>query len=241
MTRFVSRALALSTILLLSACAFADSSMFLNFAGLGDLQQVNNFYNGSGLTSTPNFGVTFSSNFYGLLPTPAGHGDFAKTPTGMPAIFLCGTTCMSGAGMKVTGTINVNGGFGSGLNFFYAFLATKPGQVETVTVWSGANGTGTILATISLSANACSSAPFYCTWSQASLSFSGTAHSVTFTGPADQLGLSDITIGSSRTAIPEPSSIYLLGTGLAGVSLGSIRRLFGGNRFGRKLFGRKQS
>jgi len=230
MTRSISRAAFLSIVLILSASAYASSGELLNFSGLGDLQQVGNFYNGSGLTSTPNFGVTFSSNFYGLLPAPAGHGNYAKTPTGQPAIFICGATCGSGAGMMATGTMNVNSGFSSGLNFFYSFLATKPGQTETVTVWSGANGTGTVLATISLSSNACSGPVFYCTWSTVGLSFSGTAHSVTFTGPADQLGLSDITVGSSSTAVPEPSSIDLLGTGLAGISLGSLRRYFVGKR-----------
>jgi PEP-CTERM motif len=228
MTRSVCSAVVLSILLLLSASAYANSGILLTFQGVGDLQQVGNFYNGGGLTSTPNFGITFSSNFYGLLPTPAGHGNYAKTPTGMPAIFICGATCGSGAGSAVTGVMNVAPGFTNGLNFFYSLLATKPGQTETVTVWSGANGTGTILAVISLSSNACAGPVFYCTWSQAALSFSGTAHSVTFTGPADQLGLSDITVGSSTTAVPEPSSIYLLGTGLAGVSLGGIRRLFSG-------------
>jgi len=49
---------------------------------------------------------------------------------------------------------------------------------------------------------------------------------VTFSGPANELGLADITLGSNSTAVPEPSTIYFLATGLTGLSVGSIRRFF---------------
>jgi hypothetical protein len=101
--------------------------------------------------------------------------------------------------------------FSNGINFYYSALFAS-GQSETVTIWSGANGTGTVLATIVLGSNDASCGfPAYCNWSNAGSNFSGTAHSVTFSGPANELGLSDITIGSSHTAIPEPSAAYLSG------------------------------
>src|SRR5258708_34314782 len=65
-----------------------------------------------------------------------------------------------------------------------------------------------------------------CIWTSVSTSFSGTAHSVTFTGPADEMGISDITLNSTRTALPEPSSIYLLAAGLAGNSSGEVCPVF---------------
>jgi hypothetical protein len=121
--------------------------------------------------------------------------------------------------------MNVASGFSSGLNFYFAFDPSVAGQTVTVTVWSGANGTGSVLATISLSSNACATSPYYCTWTQIGQSFSGTAHSVTFSGATgNQLGLTDITLGSSMTAIPEPSSIYLFAIGAAGISLGALKR-----------------
>jgi hypothetical protein len=221
MTRSVCSALIFSTLLALSISAHANSGELLNFQGLGNLQQVGNFYNGDGISGTPNFGVTFSSNFYGIWPTSRnGAGNFAPTPVGTPPIFVMGPT----DGLQATGTMNITNGFSNGLDFYYAFNPMSAGQNVTVTVWSGANGTGSILLTISLSSNACSGTPYFCTWTQVGNSFTGTAHSITFSGPADQFGLADMTLGSSKTAIPEPSSILLLAVGGAGISLGALRR-----------------
>lgn len=202
--------------------AFANSGELMTFQGLPNMQQVGNFYNGGGLSSTPNYGVTFSSSFYGLLSVyNGGSGAFSPTPTTTAAIFVNGTT-----GSPAIGVMNVAAGFQSGLNFFYT-AGFAAGQTGTVTIWSGANGTGTVLATITLGNNngGCSGFPAYCTWSNAGATFSGTAHSVTFSGAANELGLADITIGGSSTAIPEPSSVYLIGTGVALISLGKMRRL----------------
>ncbi len=221
MIRSVGSAVVLSFLLFLSSAAFANSEgELLNFQGLGDLQPVGNFYNGGGMPFTPNYGVTFSSKFFGLRSVyNGGSGAFAANPTGTPAIFMNGAM-----GSTVTGYMNVNGGFGGGIQFFYT-----AGFSETVTVWSGANGTGTVLATIALAPNngSCTGFPTYCNWSSAGLNFSGSAKSVTFTGTADGIGLADITLGSSSTAIPEPSTFYLLGTGLVGVSLSRLRKLIG--------------
>jgi hypothetical protein len=225
MRSFYSAAI-LSILLIFSASAFASSGEFLNFQYLGNMQQVGSFYNGGGLSSTPNYGITFSSNFYGLTSTAnGGAGNFMATPLGTPAIFLANS--LSGPnGLKVTGFMNVAPGFSSGLNFYYTagFALT---QNETITVWSGQNGTGTVLATMTLSNNdgGCG-AIAYCRWTSAGLSFTGTAHSVTFSGPSNQFGMTDMTVGGSTTAIPEPSSIYLLGTGLLGISFRKIRRFF---------------
>ena len=223
MIRFVcSKAALLSLVLLMSASAFANSSEFLDFTGLGDLQTVGNFYNGGGVPGTPNYGVTFSSNFFGLRAIAnGGAGNFSSTPTATPAIFINGTT-----GTAATGVMNVTNGFSSGLNFFYT-AGFASGQTETVTIWSGANGTGTVLATIALSNNnAGCTAPLYCSWTNAGLTFNGTAHSVTFSGPANELGLTDITIGSNVPAVPEPSSVYLMGAGILAISAGWMRKYF---------------
>lgn len=222
MRSFCSAAI-LSIVVLASASAFASSGELLNFQYLGNLQQVGSFYNGGGLSSTPNYGITFSSNFYGLTSTAkGGGGNFAPTPLGTPAIFMA-NSLTAPSGLNVTGMMNVAPGFSNGFSFYYTagFALT---QNETITVWSGQNGTGTVLATLTLSNNDSKCA--YCNWTSTGLSFTGTAHSVTFSGPSNEFGMTDMTVGGSTTAIPEPSSIYLLGTGLLGVSFRKIRSWF---------------
>jgi hypothetical protein len=216
MVRFAFGAvLCLVLVALVVPAAWANSTDLLTFQGLTDLQPVGNFYNGAG-AGVPNYGVSFSSNFYALKSVyQGGAGAFAADPTNTPAIFINGVT-----GAQTTGSMNVGPGFTSGISFFYTAAFT-----ETVTIWSGANGTGTVLATVSLAANnsSCSGFPSYCNWSAAGLTFSGTAKSVTFSGGANGIGIADITLGQSTTAIPEPSSFLLMGTGLV-AAYGKARR-----------------
>jgi hypothetical protein len=200
-------------VILCASLAHANSVELLNFAGLKDGQPVGNFYNGgSGIGDTPNWGITFSSNVVGLLPsTVGGSGGFGADPTASAYLYINNNSL---------GIMNVAGGFGSGLNFFYASLAN-----ETITVWSGANGSGTILATMTLSSS-CAGTPSNCIWFDAGMHFAGTAQSVTFSAPGgvQAIGIADITLGQSTTAVPEPSSLYLLATGLLSICVGQLRR-----------------
>lgn len=187
--------------------ALAAQTDLLTFRGITDMQPLGDFYNGGGPPGVPNFGVSFSTNFYGLrsecaagstvgncMPGGPGSGAFLPHFSNPNAIFILGST-----GVNATGYFNVSAGFSTGINLFYTAAFN-----ETITVWSGAGGTGTVLATLALSPNdvACSTGPAYCNWTSVGLAFSGTAQSVTFSGPANGIGINDITLGSDVTAIP---------------------------------------
>jgi PEP-CTERM motif len=213
MQRFLRTTFMLGLLLLVGiSSALANSrpgAELLDFGGLQNVEQAGTTYSE----------VSFSSNILVLRAVGRnGSGAFAPDPTQTPIIFIKGVT-----GSPATGISNVAAGFSTGIQFY-----STAGFGESVTVWSGYNGTGTILATLALSPNnlPCTGFPCYCNWTSASLGFSGTAKSVTFTGPADGLGIADITLNSATSAIPEPSSIYLLATGLGAMGFGGIRRFW---------------
>lgn len=114
--------------------------------------------------------------------------------------------------------MNVPVGF-TDLSFFYSSSAVVVGGVK---VWSGLNGTGTVLASLSLANNAqfrCSDTPF-CNFDRVSTTFTGVAQSVSFGDAALVAGFDDVSI----TAVPEPTTLVLMALGLAGVASVARRR-----------------
>ena len=109
-------------------------------------------------------------------------------------------------GTTAESSIDVSDGF-YGLSFFYSSAAVA---ADAVQVWSGLDGTGDLLTSFSLAANAtdggCTDSP-YCHWDQLSASF-GRARSVTF-GPGTEFAAFD-NIG----VVPEPATVLLAGLAL---------------------------
>jgi hypothetical protein len=207
-----------------SSPAFAGP-LVLTFEGLQNFESVDQFYNGGtgSLGSGPNtnFGIQFSNAVAFIDADAGGTGNFGGEPSPSTAITFLG------AGST---TMNVAAGFDTGFSFYYSAIVA-PGVVR---VWSDLNGTGTILAELALPLTPASGAmdptgqfsPFL----PFGVAFDGIAHSVDFSGTADQIGFDNVTLGAERPlgpdqAAPVPGSLLLLGAGLAAAGLVARRRI----------------
>jgi PEP-CTERM motif len=190
-------ALAAVVLLIYGPVARADS-VVLTFEGVGNAQEIGNFYNvgaGGGL------GISFTGVSVALISSlDGGSGNFANAPSGdTAAIFLAAA-------------MNVPAGFTS-LSFFYS-NASNP---SSVSVWSGLNGTGALLGTLDLPTNGiCFPPPNYCVWTEVGMNFSGTAESLLF--PSDATKSAFFVDNVTLTPAPEPATLLLLVVGSLGLT-----------------------
>jgi hypothetical protein len=212
----VIAAVIIPTLLAVPSCA---STIVLTFEGLKTSEPIMNFYDGGwgGLGSGPgpNEGITFSADSLAVISsTASGGGNFYGNPSGNTVAFF-----LTGSG----DTMNGAAGFTTGFSFYYS----SPFNSGVVGVYSGLNGTGTLLATLALpptpqgrGAAGCDSNHDYCPWVPFGVSFAGTAKSVLFDGTVDRIGFDNITLGSVvPQSAPEPAASRYLLLGLAAVSL----------------------
>ena len=172
----------------------------LTFEGLGDETPIGDFYNGGG---GGNLGVSFGADSLAIIESSAGGtGNFSNPPSGVTVAFF-----LSGPG----DVMDVAAGFDTGFSFFYA---DQVGFTGSVTVWSGLDGTGTELASLSLP----STPDPYNVWVPMGVSFSGVAQSAVFGGSANFIGFDNITLGSaSPGGVPEISTWAMMLVGFAGI------------------------
>ncbi len=167
---------------------WAQTKGIATFAGLKNLEFVNNYYNGGtgSLGSGPpatNLHLEFTANAQAIVSAAkGGSGNFINDPGGYPVMFFqTGTSVI----------INATDGISTALWFYYSAL--QPG---TATVYDGPNGTGNILSSITLTPNNSGCTAYkMCVWSPVGVPLTTVAGSIRFSGIANFLGIGDIHLG----------------------------------------------
>ena len=201
-------------LLALAACANLCSpawaaSTVIDFESVTSFASVSQYYNGgtdgAGATG-PALGVTFSDDALGLANDSLGPY-FSNAPSPLGVMAPVGSAS----------TMSVAQGFTGSVSFSYSSSQTL---FDGVRVWSGSNGTGSLLAVFALMNNAqaggCSDSP-YCHFDTVSSTFSGVGRSISFGNGANVAAFDNITVNT--LPVPEPTSMALLAMGLACMSL----------------------
>ena len=192
---------------LLSVGSASASVVTLTFEGIGDENPIGNYYNGG---AGGNLGISFGSDSLAIVSSQdGGTGNFTNAPSGDTVAFF-----LNGPG----DVMNVAAGFKTGFGFYYA---DQVGFTGNVNVYSGLNGTGRLLASLTLP----STPDPYNVFVPVGVAFAGKAESVIFGGSANYIAFDNVTLGASMpTTVPEPVSIGLLGVGLACLGVAARRR-----------------
>jgi len=179
--------------MLVPALSAAQTKGNVSFAGLKNLEFINQYYDGGngslGSGPGPNLGLQFTSNAQAVVSaSKGGSGNFINNPGGSPVMFF-----QTGPNIAITAT----NGIQTALWFYYSAL-----QSGVATVYSGPNGTGNILASVTLPPNNSGCTTYkLCVWSVVGVPLSETAGetagSISFAGVPDYLAIGPIHMGSA--------------------------------------------
>jgi hypothetical protein len=162
---------------------------------------------GSGVAGA-NLGVAFGLDVLALRNDAAGPY-FSNAPSPLGVMTAVGGDAAMNVGLGFT-TLSMQ-------------YSSSAAIFNGVQVWSGLDGTGSLLASLSLAANAqaggCSDSPL-CNFSGLSANSFGVARSVTFGNTAANAVFDNISV----TAVPEPSSLVLMALGVAAFMGRGLRR-----------------
>ena len=193
------------------ALAAQAAPITLDFEGVESFSSVGDFYNGgtdgAGNSGT-DYGVSFTSSGLGLSNDALGDY-FSNAPTPGSILFATDDALF----------MNVAAGFADYASFFYSSSVSAP---LVVNIYSGLNGTGSVLGSFSLNLNAqagCNDTMF-CNFEKTSVVFAGIGHSIGFGATAGTVGFDNVVLNP----VPEPSTYALLAFGLAGIGLATRRR-----------------
>ena len=209
------RAVAAASVIAAGSASAAE--VVLDFEGIANGAAVGDYYNGA-VGGGTNYGVSFSPATLASIDCdvpgvdPSNCGNFANEPSPSTIMFF---TAANNA------ILTVAAGFMNRFSFFYSSAVAA-----NITVWDGLDGTGNLLATIAITAQAfdsCSGDPngAFCNWTNAGAMFHGVARSINFGGAANQTGFDNITFGVGTPGsggVPEPMSLALVGAALLGLA-----------------------
>jgi hypothetical protein len=219
----------------------SGSSETLTFGGQRDATSIDGFFD-NGTTSiglaggvANNVGITFSSPALFVDPGSTGRngtgsGKFENVPSGANGVLQ-----LSGASLNVAAVMDDSAGF-SGISFNYSLLGNALNPItaptpETVSLFSGLDGTGTLLDTITLSPSSTPTActvgtDSFCSWLAANdPSLTGTAQSAVFSSSTRGFAeLDAITLDNATAPVPLPASLWLMLGGVGGLFCVSRRQ-----------------
>ncbi|MGB3560580.1 MAG: Calx-beta domain-containing protein, partial [Geitlerinemataceae cyanobacterium] len=162
----------------------SDQSSLLDFEGVGNLNEVDDFYSDRG--------IRFSGNALGIigvcpivesgLDDELG-GNFSHQPSGVTALTYA-------EGDEIV--LEAIEGFDAQLSFSYA----SPFREHSISIYDGLDGTGNLLASATLSPTPAGEFPnAYSEFAFVTIPFSGIARSVTFGDFANKIVIDDILLG----------------------------------------------
>jgi hypothetical protein len=194
-----------------ASLAHANAPVLLDFETPTSFESIAEYYNGgtdSAGATGPALGVSFGLDALTVRNDDGIGSYFSNAPTPVGALAPVGADA----------TMNVAIGFVDRIDFHYSATSFV---AQGVNVYAGLNGTGDLLASFNLIANAqrgCSDTAF-CRFDQLGSTFAGVARSVTF-GNATGMAFDNVSI----TAVPEPESYAMLMAGLLAVGFMVRRR-----------------
>lgn len=205
----LTSALSLLALAVVPAVSSATSAFTIDFNGQGQFADVANAYAAQGVTFT-NVLALVNGDGLGSLAGGNYYTPSSTLGSGVAYVQLDGT-------VNKASYMNVAAAVDYKLSFDYTAISKV-----TISAYSGLNGTGTHLGDYDLMGNGSTAEADV--WTHATFEFNGQAKSFVLTGLSDYATPGSYAAIDNITAVPEPTSLALLGAALGVVGFAARRR-----------------